>query len=223
MQIFHRYLATILMPIGAMALLAQSPKPPYALFDQATLTGSGNTITATQIPVVTGTGAVVYLNATLQFNVDANGNLTIATGYPQVSAAPTLLTGNFKAGKYVGPANILGGKAAIIVSGPGVTDGGATEWTLTAAPGSDTSTYPGTASWWVGPIANNPYAAQIKAAGITSTAWSYGISTSNYGRWGVATLIGVSQIGNTLTIVSFYSVTNGVPYDQITYTLTPGQ
>jgi hypothetical protein len=75
----------------------------------------------------------------------------------------------------------------------------------------------------VGPIANNPYAAQIKAAGITSTAWSYGISTSNYGRWGVATLIGVSQIGNTLTIVSFYSVTNGVPYDQITYTLTPGQ
>jgi hypothetical protein len=211
------------MPIGAMALLAQSAKPPYALFDQATLTGSGNTITATQIPVVTGTGAVVYLNATLQFNVDANGNLTIAPGFPQISAAPTLLTGNFKAGKYVGPANILGGKAAIIVSGPGVTDGGATEWTLTAAPGSDTSTYPGTASWWVGPIANNPYAAQIKAAGITSTAWSYGISTSISTYWRTGTLIGVSQIGNTLTIVSFLGVSNGVPADQITYTLAPGQ
>jgi hypothetical protein len=223
MQIFHRYLATILMPIGAMALLAQSPKPPYALFDQATLTGSGNTITATQIPVVTGTGAVVYLNATLQFNVDANGNLSIAPGFPQVAAAPALLTGNFKAGKYVGPANIFGGKAAIIVSGPGVTDGGATEWTLTAAPGSDTSTYPGTASWWVGPIANNPYAAQIKKAGITSTAWSYGISTSAYRAWAEGTLIGVSQIGNTLTIVSFFQVSNGVPVDQITYTLAPGQ
>jgi hypothetical protein len=75
----------------------------------------------------------------------------------------------------------------------------------------------------VGPIANNPLAAQLKVAGATSTAWSYGTSTSSYRSWTIGTLIGVSQIGNTLTIVAFSNTGTGVPFDQITYTLAPGQ
>jgi hypothetical protein len=213
---------------------AQTPKPPYALFDQATLTGSGNTITATQIPVVTATGAVVYLSATLQFNVDANGNLTLSTGYPQVSAAPTLITGGFKAGTYVGPSTILGGKAIITVTGPGVTDGGATLWSLSTGTGADPSTYPSSATWYAGPIASNPLAARLSKANIASTAYSYGVGSSEpagssvpgYPNWGSNTLIGVSQVGNTITIVSFTynSQTDyNTPQSQITYTLAPTQ
>jgi hypothetical protein len=211
---------------------AQTQQPPYALLQQATLTGSGNTMTATQVPVVTTSGVVVYVNATIQFNVDANGNLTVATGFPQITAAPSTIVSNFKAGRYVGPSNILGGKAAIEIAGPGVTSGGATLWTLSVAPGADPNTYPSSGTWYVGPIANNPVAARVTKAGITSTTMSYGVATSqgtsvqglDYPRWGENTLIGVSQVSNTIT---FYSYTYGsdasTPYSQITYTLAPGQ
>lgn len=206
--------------------VAQALKPPYALFDQATLTGSGNTVTATQIPVVTATGAVVYLSATLQFNVDANGNLTIASGYPQISPAPTLITGGFKTGVYLGPNMGSSGVANITVSGPGVTSGGATEWSLSATPGATGCTYPTTATWFVGSIANNPLAARLSKAGITSTSYSYGLAGSGStcfpgSAWYSGSIIGLVQNLNTITIVSFTknsSTDSNVPVDQITYT-----
>jgi hypothetical protein len=217
---------------GISVVHAQTPQPPYALMEYSALTGSGNTITATQVPVVTTTGVTVYVNLALQFNVDANGNLTVSPGYPQVIPAPIILSSGFKAGTYVGPSTVLSGKAAVVVSGPGVTDGGATNWSLSAAGGADACTFPNTASWYVGPIANNPYAARLKAAGITSTAWSYGIfggpnctiASAVFNGWYPGTLIGVSQIGSTLTIASFSrggTSDSGVPVDQITYTLKP--
>ncbi len=109
---------------------------PYSLFQYSTLTGSTNTITATWVPVVTSTGATIYKNVTLLFDVDSSGNLTIAPGYPQVLAAPSPIIGNFKAGKYVGPSTIGSGNMIINVSGPGVTTGGATEWSLDRSLGS---------------------------------------------------------------------------------------
>src|SRR5947207_224169 len=82
-------LTTFVIVSAASVLVAraQNPQPPYALFQQGSLVGSGNTITATQIPVVTAQGITVYVNATIQFNVDANGNLTISPGFPQVIPA----------------------------------------------------------------------------------------------------------------------------------------
>lgn len=212
--------------------IAQTPQPPYALFQQATLTGSGNTITATQIPVVTSSGAIVYLSATVQFNVDANGNLTISSGFPQITPAPTVISGSFKAGTYVGPSTVLGGKAIITVTGPAVTQGGATVWSLSAASGADGATYPSSATWYVGPLANSPLAGRVSKAGITSTMLSYGTastqatSSPGYSYWGFngSALIGVSQVGNTITFSSF---TNGsdysTPQNQITFTLAPNQ
>lgn len=210
---------------GVLVVHAQVPTPPYALFQYASLTGTGNTITATQIPVVTTTGVTVYENLTIQFNVDANGNLTISPGFPQAIPAPTLLTSGFKAGTYAGPSTVLGGKALITVSGPGVTDGGATEWTLSAAAGADPCTYPYSANWYSGSLANNPYAPWLKSSSITSTAWSYGVGTATQTpcvnpNWSNA-LIGASQAGNTITIVSFGSNEGNysAPVGQITYTL----
>jgi len=223
-------LTTFVMLSTACALVAGAQTPPYALFQQSTLTGSGNTITALNVPVVISPGVTVYVNATIQFNVDSNGNLTVSTGFPQVIPAPALLASSFVAGKYVGPSTINSGNNAITVAGPGVTAGGATEWSLSAPAGASACTYPETATWYVGPMAANPLAARLQAAGITSTAYSYGVGSATCAdsdAWYSGSLIGVSQIGNTLTIVSFsyagVDTTKGLTYDQITYTLSPGQ
>jgi hypothetical protein len=68
---------------------------------------------------------------------------------------------------------------------------------------------------------------RLKAAGITSTAWSYGVIGSSgcavdSSDWYPRSLVGLSQTGNTLTIVSFTSggSDSSTPRDQITYTYT---
>jgi hypothetical protein len=223
----------VVFATGVFVIRAQAPTPPYALFQYASLTASGNTITATQVPVVTAPGVTVYENLTLQFSVDGNGNLTLSPGYPQAIPAPTILTSGFKTGTYGGPPTTLAGNMLVAVTGPGVTDGGATQWTLSTTGAADPCTYPMSATWYVGPISSSPYAARLQAAGITSTAWSYGIANSNntgcytkipgwlYEDWYSGNLIGVSQVGNTLTIASFTlgNVDKNTPLDQITYTL----
>jgi hypothetical protein len=216
---------------------AQTPQAPYALFERATLTGSGSTITAVNVPIVVSSGLTIYTNVTMQFNVDYNGNLTLLSGYPQVFAAPIVLASSFKSGKYVGPSTVANGKAIITVSGPGVTDGGATAWSLSAAAGADNCTLPSSATWYAGPMSSSPMAARLTKASVTSTAWSYGVSGSgpsstsstsscgsdNYFNWGTGTLIGVSQTGNALTVASFTrsDVDRSAPVAQITYTLAP--
>ena len=217
-------MAVMVFPPATFVARAQSPQPPYALFEYSALTGSGNTITATEVPVVLGPGHTIYVNLTMQFNVDSAGNLTLTPGYPQFMPAPQILTSSFMAGKYVGPSTIFGGNMIVNVSGPGVTSGGATEWSLSAASGAYVYTYPSSATWYVGPLASNPLAARLSKANLTSTAWSYGVGSSpNGGLWSTDTLIGVSQVGNTITIVSFTrnGVDSNLPVDQVTYTLAP--
>ena len=204
-------------------------QPPYALFEHSALTGSGDTITASWIPIVTAAGTTLHKNLTLQFNVDAAGNLTLAPGYPQVVPAPVVLVSSFKAGNYVGPNGVANGKALVAVSGPGVIQGGSTEWSLTTSPGAYAYTYPASATWYVGALGSSPLATRLQAAKITSTAWSYGVVgsapwTVDGGKWFTNSLIGVSQIGSTITIVDFTdnnAVDHNTPVDQITYTLLP--
>jgi hypothetical protein len=95
--------ARILMVLAAGGAVGQAQTPPYAEFQYSTLTASGNTITATMLPVVTSTG-ISYFNVVVEFDVAANGTLTVAPGYPTVAKAPRPLIGNFLAGSYVGPA-----------------------------------------------------------------------------------------------------------------------
>jgi hypothetical protein len=167
---------------------------------------------------------VVYKNVVLQFGFDTDGNLILLPGYPQVTKAPAMIVSDFKAGTYVGPSTVLDGMALVNLSGPGVTTGGATEWSLSAASGANGCTYPSTATFYVGALTSSPYAARLKSAGITSTAWSYGVGSSSScggSNWYSNALIGASQIGNTLTIVSFsYAGTDyGIPQATIVYTL----
>lgn len=200
-----------------------TPIPPYLNLQYSTLTASGNTITISQVPVVLATGTVLK-NVTIQLSVDSNGNISLSSGFPQATLVPAPIVSSFVAGTYLGPESIS--NSFITVSGPGTTPGGATEWTLNTPSTSSCYTVPTTATWYVGPIASNPLASRLSAAGITSTVWSYGVtgaSSCATQYWANNTLIGVSQVGNTITIVSFtYSGgDHSTPVSQITYTLVP--
>jgi hypothetical protein len=201
---------------------ATTTSPPYALVQYSTLTGSGDTITATRVPVVISSGTI-YKNITLQFAVDSLGNLTVAAGYPKVVPATTPLTSSFLAGTYVGPSTIYSGEMILTVSGPGIAPGGATEWSLASAKGAYVYTYPNSATWYVGPIASSPIAARVSKAGITSTTLYYGIGGSQYGEpWSPDALLGFSQNGKALTIFT-YTDGNGdhsQPVGQVTYMLS---
>ena len=154
------------------------------------------------------------------------GQLALASGYPKVIASPGLIESGFVPGEYAGPPNVLSGKALIDVSSPGVTAGGATKWSLSAASGSDAYTYPCGATWYVSPQTSNPFYSRIKNAGITSTAYAYGLigsagcqAESVY--WYPNTLIALSQNGNTTSIYSYTwggDTDYSTPVDQITYT-----
>ena len=216
---------------------AQSKGTPYALFQYATLVGSGSTLTVSRIPVVVAAGNTIFKNITIQFDVDPDGNLTLSPDNPRVSDAPPLQVSSFKAGSYIGPGSILDGKTPAFVDGPGAIDGGATSWSFSTAAGADYCTYPGSATWYVGPIENTPVAARLKKIGITSTAWSYGVASGpgyftnctktgfsfQSDKWQPGTLVGVSQSGNAVTIASFTERGNdySAPIAQITYRLVP--
>lgn len=201
----------------------------YAEFQYATVTGSNNVLNVTMLPVVTPTG-VVYKNVTLQVTSDAKGNLTFSA--PSAVNAQQILASSFKAGKYYGPSSVNDGKNIVTVTGPGVVTGGSTVWSLIASSDPTVCTYPLSATWYVGPLSNNPLAARLKAAGISSTAYSWGVAgnpglnnTTNCNpglNWSNGSIIGVSQTGNMLTISSFTSdgsFDKNHPVDQITYTL----
>jgi hypothetical protein len=206
--------------VATSVVAAQAQTPPYALLQNSTLTGSGNVVNVTQLPVVKADGTIVYWNVVVQFDVAADGTLTVAAGYPQVTPAPQPTISNFLAGSYAGPSTDV--NFLLTVSGPGVTVGGSTEWSLAAASGAAECQYPTTATWYVGPIKTSPLAARLKKAKITSTAWSYGVGSSICGpgsNWGTNSLLGFSQTNGAVTIVSFThnSVASPEPVDQITY------
>ena len=212
----------------ASSLQPEATTPPYTLFNYSTITSSGNTIMASRVPVVLA-GKTIYQDVTLAFDVSATGVLTLAPGYPKFIASPNLITANFKAGKYVGPTTVLNDQAIVNITGPGISSGGATQWSLTAAAGANGYTYPCSATWYVGPITSNPLYQRLLAAKIpaqTLAAYSFGVIGSSacpvYSYdWYHDGLIGVIQTGNTLTMVSFTYGTadEAKALDQITYTL----
>jgi hypothetical protein len=185
------------------------------------LSGMAGNRGSAQFSVTSGGLAVLGL----RFNGSAF--TSIPPSSPTSASAP--LVSSFQAGQYVGPSTLLNGQSIINVAGPGVTDNGSTEWSLSSASGANTCTFPLNGTWFVGPNSNNPIGARIAKAGITSAAWSYGLAAgpgcgvngAKTGAWSANTLIGVSQIAKSITIVSFTlnGTDSNTPQDQVTYTL----
>lgn len=205
---------------------------PTSYLQDFTIVGAAGTLTVTTLPVQTATGSFVYWDMTILLNADNKGNLTLAPGYPKFQKSVPFIVSNFEAGTYAASATIENGKDLITVSGPGVGPEGTTIWSLATAKGADSCTVPVSATWYTGPIVDNPLAARLKKDGITSAAYSYGLvgisppfscSDGEYFPFEQGALIGVSQTEGELSIVSFtYDGTDSkTPIAQITYSLLP--
>jgi len=220
---------TVLCACACAAHAQPAQTPPYAEYQYATITGSDNTITVSQLPVVinTGNNGTIYWDLTLLFDVDSSGNVTLAPGYPQAVKAPRPDTCGLVAGTYVGPSTIYNGTMIINLAGPGVAAGGATEWTISAGSGANVYTYPDSGMLYVTnqPISQNPLGTRLKNAKISNATynaycgWGTGSAVGN-GDWPDNGLIAVSQVANTITITSFtYGASDrNEPVDQVTYT-----
>lgn len=196
--------------------------PGSALFQYATLTGIGSTITAVWVPV-TVNGTTTYENVTIQLQFARNpaGNIIVTAGTPTLVPAPTPLVTSFESGTYKGPSQIESGEMEIVVTGPGLNVNGATLWTFTSA-GNASCVYPSNGYWYDGPLASNPLAARVKAAGIVnSSQWSFGLmGDETCGPWYRNSLLGVSQVGKTITVADFTdgSGDHPLPVDSLVYT-----
>ena len=197
---------------------------PEALFQDSTLTSTTNTINATWLPVVTSTGKLLYDDVVIQFDVAADGTLSVSS--LQQNPSPKAIIDHFKGGNYIGPSN--DSNFLITVSGPGIAHGGATDWSLSVSPGGYGCTLPTEATWWVGPIIKSPYWPRIKAAGVPLTNYSYGVGGSpgcGNGDWGNNSLLGfteTSQGSFVITTFTVNSVDHSQPVDEIPYTYCNG-
>jgi hypothetical protein len=211
--------AATLTLIVFCALAAGAQTAPYALFQYSTLTATQNTITVTQLPVVTSSGKTVYWNITVQFDVANNGSLTLAAGSPQIVPAPPATVNGFQPGIYLGPDDSA---ELISVTGPATTQGGATEWALSPATGASGCLEPGSASWFDGTLSSTTdptLYTRVTNAGISPSGNSlfFGIGTqvnatkSSCGQsaWDTNALLGFSQTGSQLVIYSFTDFNGG--------------
>jgi hypothetical protein len=115
------------------------------------------------------------------------------------------------------------------VTGPGVGPDGATAWSLTFL--SQGPNFPCTLesiTWYTDPGPNNPEASRAQAAGITTTAYSLGLSggsSCGASAFSNGALIGVAHTGSGIALTSFSSFTSSKPTDgsspTSTWTLTP--
>lgn len=197
---------------------AQPAVTPYAMFQASTLTGSGNTISAYHLPVVRADGKTVYWNFTMQFDVAADGTLTVTPDYPQTVTFPESIVDGYVAGTY--SADKVG---TFAVTGPSASlAGGPTVWSLLGS----VCAYPFNGTWYdVGTsIKSNPIYARLQKAGIKSTAYAqFGVSNSVASCGGPNVLTGFSQVNNTL-VIGIYTDKNGVDHSTSvstqTYTLS---
>ena len=124
--------------------------------------------------------------------------------------SPTLTVGTFKAGNYKdGYGNVYN------VTGPGAASGGRTNWAiLLTKTGSTCSSCSLSGSWTTGAITGHPLETILKEQGITSTAYSWGMVTTNIsGTYGGLRscssndAVGVAQVGNQLILNGYCSHT----------------
>ncbi len=190
---------------------------PTIYLDYSNVIATGSTIIINRLPIQKSDGTIIYKDVTIQLKTDANGLLTVSPSTPVQVLSPPVLSANFKAGIYALPSAIGAGLA---LTGPGVVPGNVmTKWEVNATPTK--SPYCGMpAVFYVGPLTSNPYYARLKAAGITSAEYSYGIigggggcTAPNNGSYAPGALVGFSQSGSLLTIATFTTYSDGKDHD----------
>jgi hypothetical protein len=220
-------LATLLaLCPGLLGFWASGPAdaasaPMY--FDESSIIGIGQTITALGVPIETSAGTFIYKDVTIELSADAKGNLSWATKEPIAGSSPPLATSNVRAGVYFMPDCSACG---IQITGPtSIGNGGLGEWVITAATADAGSSPPNPAFFYTGPLAGSPLEARLKKAGLTSAQYVYGIvGTSNVNayRWATNDLFGLRLVGNELVVAGFTDGNgdHNIPVTQIIYTFS---
>ena len=231
--------AAALVAVSAFAVLAIGSAhggTPTIYVEDATITGAGDTVTTSRIPVQTSTGSIIYYDVTTVYGVTSKGVLSVLSN--TIAQSPNLIISNFQPGTYAAPSTY---DWTELLTGPGIASGGTTAWSFSVNGGKNESCgVPTTATWYTGAISSNPYYPRIKAAGITTTDYggfgivgparevcynssnnelSYYFGTEN----GRAALIGAAQTGSSLTISSFTDTSgkdHSAAVDTITFTLS---
>ncbi|HKD68563.1 MAG TPA: hypothetical protein VKB84_17095 [Candidatus Binataceae bacterium] len=215
-------LSGLLVEIWASAALAAgTATTPAAFFNFSSVIGLNKEITATQVPVQTSTGTIIYKDVTIQINVDAAGNLTYATAAPIATLSPTLTASNIRAGIYTDAESATFGSQ---ITGPAIIPGGGGEaqWSISAAAGLN-CVPPQPATFYTGPLADSPLAARVKKALITATQYSFGVvdgASCGDANWRANGLIGVTAVGNQVMVSSFTNpsgVDTTAPVETIIY------
>lgn len=216
------------LPVWAQTDASTTAPSNSAYFQNATIVGTTNSISITDLPV-TANGKTYYWNLTLPFEVSSNGD--VMTGLLEETKSPIFLDSAFSAGTYAGPSTIFNGEMTIALEGPSVWNNAYTQWTISAASGAYTCTYPDNGAFYVVPALTdypNWLYTRLKAVGITANGNYYGTGSSTLEcnadyNWPPNGIIGVSQVGSTLKILSFSTWTNGKvvdhssQVDEITY------
>jgi hypothetical protein len=215
---------TLTLSTAACAALAIALLPGAARAQDATprlqdadIEARGGHLSIIRLPIDIG-GKTVYRDITLDLKVNANGDVSIATDVkqPQGAAgavvAPTTISPvivskpspppvvqNFRSGTYRaadGTAYHLSSQGVSLIFGklPG--------WKLSVlGPGGKVLD---NATWYDGPIDQNPLHKRLRNAGITTQSLSWGSSDGGSGvGFDDGSLIGATAVGNTLTIYSF--------------------
>lgn len=152
----HRAGAALALILPPLVGAASAQTTPRAFLEQATPSGAANSVTLYRVPVVTSTGAIVYKDVQIQFNVSAAGALTLKPGFPVVTNSAVLLTGNFLPGRYKLGVN------KFVLSGPGVAAGGRTSWSIDDETGAGSCLK--SAGWTSGPISGHPFQRRLTTA-----------------------------------------------------------
>ncbi|WP_139559168.1 hypothetical protein [Methylotetracoccus oryzae] len=182
-----------------------SAAPPDMLMQSANLSGSGNTLNVTRVPVRDSTGKVTYKDIALSFDVSNTGVVTLGPGSPVVTTSPSLNVAGFRAGIYKDSDG-----RHYQVAGPSVLAGGRTAWTVVWIDPPTTS-YSFNANWATGAVTGHPNQTTLNNAGITSSGqYSWGI-VGNRDSWELlwteGAIIGAAQSADALTLHYFGSDT----------------
>ena len=177
---------------------------------QATINGAADAVTLTRVPVRKADGSIIYKDISLFFNVDSVGNVTLPPTFVQITPSPTINVGAFKPGAYSGYMVFTycppDSNDDFTVGSPGVGSGGRISGSIQRVTCSSGNVFH--ASWTSGPITGHPLQAQLNAAGITSTAYNWGVmgtagNQTVVSGWKAGDIIGAVQTGNQLSLVNF--------------------
>jgi hypothetical protein len=191
---------TVALIAGSAGVTTPASAASTVELSYASVYGVNSSVIINRVPIEISPGKVVYKDITINLTADAKGTVTVAPATPKQNFSLVLPVGKFMAGTYVSQ----DGKSGFVLVGPSpVTGTSVSEWTIgTIANKKVPNLAP--ATFYVGPVAQSPLIARIRAAKITDKEFSYGTVNSDAPA-DARSLIGVAQLGKQIELADFTS------------------